>query len=192
MIYVAVLFVLLALSFIGQAFVPTIDWAFRSTLYVVHLVFFSGAVTVSYPVMLGMAFCAGFAWDALTMVEVAVSEGVAPQAAGSLSFGYSILLFGMTGSLMQGIRPLFRRGRWELPVLMAGVAMMTYLTLEYLLINLMRGGFVFPEAVWYKILTMSLMTTVVAPLLFLGLYRLAKMTGYEIRYDGLNKRGRYA
>ncbi|MDG2123295.1 MAG: hypothetical protein P8J87_06345 [Verrucomicrobiales bacterium] len=192
MIYVVVLFVLLAGSFVAQAFVPTIDWAFRSTLYVVHLVFFSGAVTVSYPVMLAMAFCAGFAWDALTIVDVPVAAGSVPMTAGSLSFGYSILLFGMTGSLMQGIRPLFRRGRWELPVLMAGLAMMTYLTLEYLLLNLMRGGFVFPEAVWYKILTMSLMTTMVAPLLFLTLYRLAKLTGYEIRYDGLKTKGNYA
>ena len=39
---------------------------------------------------------------------------------------------------------------------------------------------------------MSLMTTVIAPLLFLGLYRLAKWTGYEIRYEGLNQRRRYA
>jgi hypothetical protein len=33
----------------------------------------------------------------------------------SLPFGISIVLFGMLGTLMQGIRPLFKRGRLELP-----------------------------------------------------------------------------
>ena len=79
MIFVVVLFFVLALSFVVQAFVPPVGWAFQASLYVVHLVFFSGALTVSFPVMLGMAFFAGFIWDALTIVTVPEVAGAMPQ-----------------------------------------------------------------------------------------------------------------
>ena len=106
-------FVALSLAFVVQAFVPTVSWAYQATFYAVHLVFFAAAVTVSFPVMLALAFCAGFAWDALQLVPQSTGAGGGiGGGAGDVSFGYSILLFGLTGSLMQGIRPLFRRGRW--------------------------------------------------------------------------------
>jgi hypothetical protein len=71
---------------------------------------------------------------------------------------------------------------------MTGIATCLYLTLEYLLINFMRGGFSFPKEVAYKILASALLTTLAAPLLLLVLYRLAKFTGYKIRYEGLARR----
>lgn len=181
MIYTALLILMLCLAFVIQEFIPAIDWAFRARLLVVPLVYFSGAVTVPYPLMLVMAFFTGFVWDARHVIP---GDGAA-AAAGDVAFGYSILLFGLFGSLMQGIRPLFRRGRWELPVLMTGVATFLLLTTEYLLINFMRGGFYFPKEVWFKILTTSLLTTLCAPALFLLLYRVANASGYRIRYDGL-------
>jgi hypothetical protein len=199
MIYYLILLLIVGVSFVTQAFIPTIDWAFAATLLAVHMVFFAGAVTVSYPAMLLLAFVTGFAWDALQVVP---STPVTPSAIGAIdvdgfregprsadvSFGYSILLFGLAGSMMQGIRPLFRRGRWELPVLMTGVVTVVYLTLEYALINFMRGDLYFPREVWFKILTTAMLTTLAAPVLFLALHWIARMSGYRIRYEGLSRR----
>ncbi|CAN5452389.1 hypothetical protein BH23VER1_BH23VER1_04140 [soil metagenome] len=181
MIYSILLFLMLCLSFVVQEFVPDIDWAYRATIMVVPLVFFSGAATVPYPYMLMLAFFTGFLWDA----RYVVPGGAGPSATADVSFGYSIFLYGVLGSLMQGIRPLFRRGRWELPVLFTGLATFLLLTFEYLIINFMRGGFYFPRDVWFKIVTTSLLTMAASPLLFFVLYRVAQSSGYRIRYEGL-------
>ncbi len=181
MIYSALLFLMLCLAFVVQECVPDIDWAYRATIMLVPLVFFSGAATVPFPYMLVLAFVTGFLWDARHVLPA----GAGDSAAADVSFGYSILLYGLLGSLMQGIRPLFRRGRWELPVLFTGVATFLLLTIEYLLINFMRGGFEFPRDVWFKIITTALLTMAASPLLFFTLYRAANASGYRIRYDGL-------
>ena len=68
MTYYLILFLITGVSFVTQAFVPTIDWAFAATLLAVHLVFFAGSVTVPFPVMLAFAFVTGFVWDALQVV----------------------------------------------------------------------------------------------------------------------------
>lgn len=183
MIYPAILLVVLLLSFVGQEFVPRIEWAYSARLLVVHLFFFCSSITVSFPVMLVLAFTTGFLWDARHVIPDL--GGVAGDRGGDLAFGYSILLFGLFGALMQGIRPLFRRGRWELPVLMTGIATFFFLVFEYLLINLMRGGFYFPRDVWFKIVTTALLTTAPAPLVLFTLYRIAGITGYRIRFEGL-------
>ena len=86
---------------------------------------------------------------------------------------------------MQGIRPLFRKGRWEMPVIMCGVGTFLLLTCEYLWINFRRGGFFFPSSIWSSILTTALLSTLVAPLVFFLIDRLAKISGYHIRYEGL-------
>ena len=108
-----------------------------------------------------------------------------------LPFGYTIFLYGLLGSLMQGVRPLFRRGRWELPSIMIGFATLLLLLFEYLFINFRRGEFFFPVEVWHKILSSALLSMLVAPLVFLLLYRLAASAGYRIRYEGLARRREY-
>ncbi len=188
MIYNLSLVLLFAVAFVTQEFMPEVVWGYRAKVLAVPLVFFSTAVTVSYPLMLFYAFIVGLVWDARFVVPpITGDNGVVVT---DVALGYSILLLGLTGSLMQGIRPLFSKGRWELPVIMTGVATATLMTLEYLLVNFMRGGFVFPREVWSKILASSLLTMIGAPLLFFLLYRIAKATGYKIRTEGLRSKYR--
>ena len=110
------------------------------------------------------------------------------DAAANPSFGYSILIYGLLGSLMQGIRPLFRRGRWELPVLMTGIGTGLLLIIEHLWICFLRGRFFFSEEIWMNIGTTALLSMMVSPLLFLGVHWLSAVAGYQIRYDGLRLR----
>lgn len=158
--------------------VPTFSWAYDARLMLFPIVFYACAVIVPFPIMLLFAFITGLIWDGRYAV-ITGNEKI------DLEFGYSILLFALMGSFMQGIRPMFRRGRWELPVLMVGIATMSHLIVEYLFINFKRGEFYFPKEVWYRIWTSALLSVLVAPFLFIGLHWLAKRTNFKIRYEGL-------
>lgn len=198
MIFSLLLFLLICVSMVIQEFIPTIEWVHHGRLLLVPVVFLASSITVPYPVMLSLALVAGLMWDARHVVFV---EGAAPdpdplQAGGmvdgmevDLPFGCTIFLYGLLGSLMQGVRPLFRRGRWELPSVMIGFATLLLLLFEYLFINFRRGDFYFPVEVWHKILSSATLSMLIAPLVFLLLYRLADSSGYRIRYEGL-ARGR--
>jgi hypothetical protein len=168
-----------------------VPWAYEARLLLVPVVFFACAVALRFPVMLLFAFATGLVWDARHLVIDSASAGeqvfnAAPSLeAASPSFGYSILLYGLLGSLMQGIRPLFRRGRWELPVLMCGLGTALLLTFEHLWFCFLRGRFFFSEAVWLHIGTTALLSMMISPVIFLLVHKLSRLSGYQIRYDGL-------
>ena len=191
MMFCLTLAVMLALSFLAQEFIPVVTWAYEARLLLVPVVFFASAVALPFPLMLVFAFATGFVWDARHLVIG--GGGVAEQAFGSgalfdpasPSFGYSILLYGLLGSLMQGIRPLFRRGRWELPVLMCGLGTAMLLTIEHLWFCFLRGRFFFSEEIWLHIGTSALLSMMISPVVFLIVHTLSRLSGYQIRYDGL-------
>ena len=172
-----------------QQLMPTFDWAHGAFVFIVAAAFFCSAISVPFPVMLGLAFFTGLIWDGLHVVIPPEVELSNPEAAlKDIKFGSSILLFGLLGALMQGLRPLFRRGRWELPIIMTGVGTFLFLLIQYLLVNFSLGGLVFPARVWLKILATALLCMLISPLLFFILHKLAKATGYQIRYEGLRRR----
>ena len=117
-----------------------------------------------------------------------VAGDVAEMRAGELGFGFSIILFGLMGALMQGVRPLFKRGRLELPVLMVGFATAGWLLIQYLLMAFLRGSLYFETAVWTKLITATLLAMLASPVIFLVLHLLARATVYEIKYEGLRLR----
>jgi hypothetical protein len=188
MIFCLVLFVLLGLSFIGQEFLPAFQWAYQAKVFIVPMVFFSCAIAVPFPVMLGFAFFTGLIWDARHLVVLNHWQDLEYFNIPNLTFGYSIFLYGLMGALMQGIRPLFRRGRWELPMLMTGVATGLLLVLENLWLSFIRGTFAFDEATWLNIGTTALLSMATSPLLFLFIRWLSRVSGYRISYEGLKLR----
>lgn len=192
MIFIPLLFVILGFGVVLQDFIPSIPWAYNSHLHLVAVLFFAAAVSVPFPAMLLMAFFTGFVWDAKNMMQISDDEIIKyainlgeqlPKAGGT--FGFSIFLYGLFGALMQGIRPLFRRGRWEMALLMCGTGTFLLLLFEYLWINFRRGGFHFPADIWYSILTTALLSTAVAPLIFFLVHRLARSCGYHIRLESM-------
>ncbi len=197
MIFNLLVLALLLASFAAQEFVPSIPIAYHARLFLPAVFFFSAAVATPFPIMLMLAFVTGFLWDArylpapsikddasAALIEAAAQDPMALMS-GEVAFGVSIFLFGLFGCLMQGVRPLFKRGRLELPVLMTGFAMFGWLLSQFLVITFIRGSFSFPGEVWSKMVTDTLLAMLVAPLIFLVLHGLARWTSYEIRYDGL-------
>lgn len=199
MVFYPAIIVLLLLSFAVQEFIPSVSMAQYATLFLPPVFFFAASVAVPFATMLMLAFLTGFIWDARYQPGVFGAQASAADslindtllstdtiaAGGGLGFGISIVIFALLGTLMQGIRPLFKRGRLELPVLMVGFATFTWLLSEYALMTFFRGSFQFPTGVWSKMVTDTLLAMLASPLLFLVLYWLASLSHYEIKYEGL-------
>lgn len=200
MLFHPISIILLLLTFMVQEFIPGLEIAQFATLFLPAVFFFSASVAAPFSMMLLLAFITGFIWDARHLPGVmqgfAGAEDVfgtgadVELGAGShpLPFGLSIVLFGMLGTLLQGIRPLFKRGRLELPVLMVGLATFSWLLSQYLIMTFLRGSLQFAAGVWSKMITDSLLAMLAAPLIFLLLYSLARLSSYEIKYEGLRYR----
>ncbi|MFT4548940.1 MAG: hypothetical protein ACI9UA_006278 [Pseudoalteromonas tetraodonis] len=182
-------FLIVFLALVIQELILPLNWAHGAFLFIAAAAFFCCAISVPFPVMLGLAFFTGLIWDGLHVIIPSEVELSNPQAAlKDIKFGYSILLFGVLGGFMQGVRPLFRRGRWELPIIMTGVGTFLFLLIQYLLVNFTLGGLVFPERIWFKLMATALLSMLISPLVFFILHRLAIMTDYQIRYEGFRRR----
>jgi len=189
--YPATLLLLLA-TFVAQEFIPGIPMANYATLFLPPVFFFAASVAVPFPIMLLLAFVTGTLWDARHMPAAAAGQAAQSLMTGTdeitatgFGIGISVFLFGVLGIFLQGVRPLFKRGRLELPVMMVGFTTSIWMLAEYLVLTLGRGSFFFPPAVWTKVVTAALLAMLAAPLIFLLLYMLAGLSRYEIRYEGL-------
>lgn len=169
-----------------QQFLPAITGLYGARVLILTLVFLCCSVSVDFAPMLLLAFICGFLWDAQhTLGPQGGDPEIYSNPAESLRFGYSIILYAMMGLLMQGIQPLFRRGKWHISSILAGIAIFLYLFSEYLLLNFARGDFTFPPGVFYRIYLTSALTMLFSPLIFWVIFRLASTCRYTIRYDGL-------
>ena len=183
--------ILVLLALIAQQFIPVLTGAYNSRLLLVTLVFLCASVTVRPPVMLALAFICGFLWDAQNALGPPGGDpDVYKYPAESLRFGYSIILYGLIGYLMQGIQPLFREGKWQFSTFLVGVSIFIYLISEYLIINFVRGEFQFSRATFFQITFTSILTMLFSPVVFWSLVQIAERFGHEIRFEGLNKKRR--
>jgi cell shape-determining protein MreD len=185
------LFAFVLLALVVQQFIPSLTGLFNSRLLLVTLVFLCASVTVGPPVMLALAFTCGFLWDAQSALGPPGGDPLVYNSpAQSLRFGYSIILYGVIGYLMQGIQPLFREGKWQVSAFLVGVSIFVYLVAEYLIINFVRGDFIFPRPTLFQIVFTSVLTMLFSPLVFWILFYIAGRFGHEIRFEGLKKKKR--
>ncbi len=184
------LFLLLA-AFVVQQFLPAFTGFHHSRILLVQLVFLCCAVTVNQPTMLLLAFVGGLLWDAHSALGPSSGDpAVYVQAVESLRFGYSVVLFAMVGFLMQGIQPLFQRGKWIFSAILTGIAVWLYLAVEYAFINFVRGDFVFNQATFLQMTFIALFTMLLSPLIFWGLYWIAKSCGHTIYPEASRRKKR--
>ena len=175
-----------------QLFLPAITGLYGARVLILALVFLCCSVSVDFASMLLLAFICGFLWDAHhTLGPQGGDPEIYSHPVESLRFGYSIILYAMMGLLMQGIQPLFRRGKWHISSILAGIAIFLYLFSEYLLLNFVRGDFTFPPSVFYRIYLTSALTMLFSPLVFWIIFQLAATCHHTIRYDGLIRERQY-
>lgn len=179
--YTLITVLLLLAAFVVQQFIPAFTGMFHSRVLLVHLVFLCAAVTVGSPTMLLLAFIGGFLWDAHCAIGPHGGDPeIYRQPVESLRFGSSILLFGVLGYLMQGVQPLFRQGKWQITAALTGIAILLYLATEYLLINFVRGDFVFRGEIAGQMLVTSGLTMVFSPFIFWLLFKLSAVCDHPI------------
>jgi hypothetical protein len=168
-IFFVLLVVLVGLAQLVEIFVPPLDWMFNAHLYIVPIIVFYGAMALPLPLMLALAFVAGFLWDAMT-VQVLDAAHV------EISFGWSILLYAALAAIMHGLKPLFNRGRWEVHCVLSGVCTSLILLAQYLMISFRRGSIIFDREVWWQIGGPGLLAMLMAPLIFWSLHWLSRLT----------------
>lgn len=187
---ISTIFLLLA-AFLAQQFVPAFSGMSHARILLVHLVFLCAAVTVSTPTMLLLAFIGGILWDAhCSLAPIVADPEVYTKPVESLRFGYSILLFGAMGFLMQGLNPLFRQGKWHFSAALTGIATFLYLAADYSLISFVRGDFVISRAIVRLMTYTSLLTMLFSPLVFWLLYRLAQLFDHSLYPEAKRNRRR--
>ena len=187
--YSFITILLLLASFVVQQFLPALTGIHQSRIMLIQLVFLCAAVTVGQPTMLLLAFIGGFFWDShCALGPHGGDPEVYTQQVESLRFGYSILLFGAMGFLMQGIQPLFKQGKWQFSAFLSGIAIFLYLAAEYAIINFVRGDFVLAKATVMQMVFTSLLTMLFSPFVFWLLFRVAKFCDHSINPDAGRKR----
>jgi cell shape-determining protein MreD len=187
--YTFITLLLLLVAFAFQQFLPVFTGWNDSRILIVQLVFLCCSITVGMPVMLSLAFLGGVMWDAqFTLGPHGGDPSVYTQSVENLRFGYSILIFGVTGLLMQGVRPFFKQGKWRLCSLLAGLAVLVYLSTEYAIINFIRGEFTLTPATVKQIIYSSLLTMLFAPPIFICLMRIARACDHTINPDAGRRR----
>jgi cell shape-determining protein MreD len=187
--YSFITILLLLASFVVQQFLPAFTGIHQSRIMLIQLVFLCAAVTVGQPTMLLLAFIGGFFWDAHCAIGPHGGDPeVYAQQVESLRFGYSILLFGAMGYLMQGIQPLFKQGKWQFSAFLSGIAIFLYLAVEYAIINFVRGDFILSQATLMQMVFTSLLTMLFSPFVFWLLFRVAKSCDHSINPDAGRKR----
>lgn len=163
----------------------------HAKLFLVHLLFVCMAATVEAPGMLLLAFIGGFLWDANNFVS---PHGGDPevyfQPVESLRFGTSIILFGILGYLIQGIRPLFQQAHWWRSMILSGLAILGYLAVEFLLITFIRGEFIFRSEIARQIFFSAVFTMLFTPLIFWLLLRIASACDHLIVESTTHKKRR--
>ena len=172
-----------------QLFVPAFIGLSHARLLIVQLVFLCCAVTVTTPTMLLLAFIGGILWDSHCYLAPIVSDPeVYTQPVESLRFGYSIILFGAIGFLMQGLNPIFRQGKWHFSAMLSGVAIFIYLAAEFILISFIRGDFTMTRSVLKLLVYTSVLTMALSPVIFWILYQVAKLFDYSIYPDAIKSK----
>lgn len=174
---------LLLLSCIVQQFLTSISSWYDARILILPLIVLCGSVTVSTGIMLILAYLGGFLWDAQQILSVTQGDPIVYQnSPDSLQFGYSVVLYTLMGFLMQGIRPIFREGKWYLSAILAGVSIFLYLFVEYLLRGFVGGGFHQNDGMIQQIWATSVLTMLLSPLIFWILFRVADLCGHTIHY----------
>ena len=168
--YAALSFVLLLVALCAQEFIPRLDESVSYGIILLFPVWFlCTAVTLPYPIMLGLSFFAGLLWD----LRYTTDPGLGPAGlpiTGVTPFGMSILLFGILGHFMHGVRPLYKKRQMGFPILMTGGGIFLFRMLDYLFLNFRRGNFQFPQPVFREMCSTALLSMAFAPLIYFILW----------------------
>jgi hypothetical protein len=167
LIDLAALFAGVILAFIIQDALPPMSDFHSAHVILVPMVFCLAAVVLPFPAMLAAAFFTGFLSDLMYLHVVGGKV--------EIPVGMSIVYFVILGSIANGFQPAMK-SRNVLPfVILSGVGTSAYLLIQFLTITLQRGGFIWGDAVFWRILAPGLMAALIAPLFYWTLSQIDRL-----------------
>ncbi len=182
MIFFGVLLISMFVALVVQHFIGPLP-VIHARVMLMPIVMFYGALAMPVAGMLALAFVGGLMWDALSTQYV--------DGAVEVSAGWSIVLYAALGAIMNGFRPLFQRGRWEIHCLLTGFCTSALVLAEYLMLTIRRQPvqFIFNHDIWWRIGGAGIVAAFLSPLVFFLFNYLAALTGYDPQpeRDGLKR-----
>jgi hypothetical protein len=165
------LVILMFFSLVLQHFVGAFQ-GMGGQILLLPAMFFYAAAALPLWGMLACAFLAGLMWDSLTNVPI--------DGQTEMIFGWSILLYAGLGAVMNGLRPLFIRGRWQVHCILAGILTSLLVLIEYLVLTFRREPFAFiwPQDIWSRVISSGLAVVIVSPFLYLVLNWIGRRLGH--------------
>jgi hypothetical protein len=168
------LLVLIFGSFVFQLFLPPVLLLHGAVILFVPALYFYGCLSLPFPLMLAVTFFTGFLSDLFAV----------PQARSNPDYptGVSILFYLVPGLIMQGLRPLFLRHRWETHCLLAetGAVLTSFILLaQYAMLSFERSELFFSDVIVWRIVGPGLISLLIAPCVFFILTPLSHVLGYR-------------
>lgn len=181
-VFFAILLVAMFICNIVEHFIPPVA-GIGARVFLMPLVVMYGSVALPLWGMLALVFVAGGIVDLqhVHFVEAAAEGSATATTAPEIGFGWSIVLYGVIGTIMAGFRPLYQRGRWELHCLLCGLCTSVIPLSEYLMISIRRlpMHFQFTPDVWWRIGGAGLVAMFLSPFFFFGFNYIAYLVGYD-------------
>ena len=144
-------------AFLLQQALPAVHVLHGARFLFVPLVFCYGAMVLPFPAMLLVAFFTGLLSDLMYLNVVGGRVEIA--------LGCSIVFFVIYGCIANGLRPSYLRGHWWPVIPLSVICTWGFLLMQIAMISLRREGFVFDEAILWRLLAPGLLAGLFAPLL---------------------------
>jgi hypothetical protein len=158
MIRATFLFAAIYVALIAQEYIPPLPFLGGAHLLLVPIIFCFGALWLSFPAMLGFALFTGLLSD-LAFLHV-LGDRV------EIGLGWSMMFYVLVGTALQPLRPLFLEGRWEVHCLASGAVTLLLLFLQYTMVCLRRGSFLFDWTIFWHIAGPALVALLLAPVVY--------------------------
>jgi len=179
-IYYGILLLLAVVLILCQHFIPPLELFQGARVNLLPALIAFVALALDFPWALGYAFFVGLFWDAMTIPYV--------DGEPEMSFGLTILFFGIATIIIHGCRGWFRQGRLYLHPILSALLAILWVGLQYLLVSLKRKGFYFDESVIWRLGFPGVLNLCLAPLLLWVLWTVGTSFGLELREKKTRRR----
>lgn len=155
MIRLSVLLVAIYVALIVQEYLPALGFLHGAHLLLVPVLFCLGALTLSFPSMIGLAVFTGL------LSDLALLHTIGDHV--EIGLGWSILFYVFAGTALHALHTLFPAARWEVHCLASGATTLLLIIFQYTMVCLRRGSFYFDADVFWHIFGPALLAIFLAP-----------------------------